>query len=119
MQQAIEQDKLALLQAGLAKIKAAFIEGLPGKVAEFDALMDRLFDESEDTDKVLEEIGQKAHKLHGQSGSFGFDHVGKIAAKVEYEVMRVLEGPTPRDVDGVEAYLVALLDQIEASLAEG
>lgn len=117
MQQQIADDKILQFQAGLAKIKQRFIESLPDKVAELDALLDELY-KSDDTEKVVEAIGQRAHRLHGLSGSFGFTHVGAAAAKLEHEVNAVMFGPRPLDSEGVEAHLVTLLDLIESTLRE-
>ncbi|NNK16424.1 MAG: Hpt domain-containing protein, partial [Sulfitobacter sp.] len=58
-----------------------------------------------------------AHKLHGQAGTFGFDDVGMKAAQLEQEILTTQEGARPLNTEIVEVRLVALLDQIEASLA--
>lgn len=118
MQQQIADDKLLQLQAGLARIKQRFIEGLPERVAEFDQLMDALY-ETENTVEVVEAIGQRAHKLHGQAGSFGFNNIGALAAKLEHTVDEVMNGPRPVQTEGVETALVDLLDLIDAELSAG
>jgi chemotaxis protein histidine kinase CheA len=115
MLQATQDENLQKLQAGLAKIKERFVQGLPERVAEFDALLDQLYEEG-DTAAVVEAIGQRAHKLHGQAGSFGFAEIGAMAAKLEREVMNVKDAGQPMNVEGIEAMLVAMLDQIDASL---
>ncbi len=118
MQQQIADDKLLQFQAGLAKVKQRFIESLPVKVAELDSLLDDLYEDG-DTEKVIEAIGQRAHKLHGLSGSFGFTQVGAAAAKLEREVLAVTLGPRPIESEGVEAHVVVLLDLIDFTLKEG
>lgn len=118
MQQQITDDKRLQLQAGLAKIKQRFIESLPEKVAELDSLLDGLYEDG-DTEKVIEAIGQRAHKLHGLSGSFGFEAIGAAAAKLEHEVNAVMFGPRPIGSERVEAHTVALLDLIEFTSKQG
>ncbi|MFT6676393.1 MAG: chemotaxis protein histidine kinase CheA [Sulfitobacter sp.] len=115
MMQAPQDANLAKLQAGLAKIKDRFVQSMPERVAEFDALLDQLY-EDEDTEAVVDAIGQRAHKLHGQAGSVGFAEIGNFAAKLEHEVIAIMDGPRPLNTETVEAYLVAMLDQIDASL---
>ena len=116
MQQAIQDDKLQLLKAGLAKLKLEFIETLKGRVAELDGLMDELYDEEAQVEQVVEKICQHAHKLHGQAGAFGFDEVGTKAAQLEQEILNAQDGAGPLNTEMIEVRLVALLDQIEASL---
>ncbi|MFC6639645.1 response regulator [Sulfitobacter sediminilitoris] len=115
-QQALQNDKLQLLQAGLARLKLEFIETLKGRVAELDSLMDELYEEDVDVEAVVETICQHAHKLHGQAGAFGFNDVGAKAAQLEQEILNAQEGAKPLNTEVVEAHLAALLDQIEASL---
>lgn len=115
MMQAPQDSNLEKLQAGLAKIKERFVQSMPERVAEFDVLMDQLY-EDEDTEKVVDEICQRAHKLHGQAGSFGFAEIGAMAAKLEQNIRDVLDGPRPLNTEGIEVDLVAMLDQIDASL---
>ena len=118
MQQQIAEDKLVQFQAGLEKIKQRFLASLPGLVAEFDKLMDALY-ETEDPAQVVQAISQRAHKLHGQAGSFGFGDIGAMAAKVEHTADRVMAGPQPIHTEEVEVHLIALLDLIDASLSAG
>ncbi len=116
-EQAQMDDRLAQLQAGLAKIKEKFLEELPATVEEFDRLMDCLY-EDEDPRKIIEEIKFHAHKLHGRAGSFGLDDVGQLAAKVEHAALAALDGADPVHTETVEANLVMLLDQIDADLSK-
>lgn len=117
MQHQIADDKLIQLQAGIAKIKLRFVETLPERVAELDGLLDDLY-ENEDTEQVVAAIGQRAHKLHGLAGSFGFAHMGTAAAKLEQEVNAALRGAKPIQPENVELETVALLDLIEFTLKQ-
>lgn len=108
-------DPMVLLQAGLAKIKQQFLAGLPDTVAEFDRLMDCLY-EDEDPLKIMKEIKFHAHKLHGRAGSFGLHEVGQLAGKVEHGAMAAIDGQRPINTESVEADLVTLLDQIDVEL---
>lgn len=117
MQHQIADDKLLQLQAGIEKIKLRFIEALPERVAELDGLLDQLY-ETGNIEKVVEAIGQRAHKLHGLSGSFGFAPIGAAAVKLEHAVNAAMRGPKPIQFEGVEAETVALLDFIELTLKQ-
>lgn len=116
MEQAIDASKLVQFQEGMAKLKNRFWAMLPERVKEFDQLLDDLYAD-EDTAKVVETIGQLAHKLQGQAGTFGLGDVGELAAQLEREVMATMERPRPLDTEGVEVHLVSLLDKIEARLS--
>lgn len=115
-QQPTNNDKLQMLQDGIARLKLEFIATLPHRVAALDGMMDELYQKDADIEQVIEAIGRQAHKLHGQAGTFGFGEVGSIAARLEQEVITALEGPRPLSTEEIEGQLVALLDVIEASV---
>lgn len=115
-QQATKNEKLQMLQAGIARLKQEFIATLPSRVAALDGMVDELYQESADIEQVVEAIGRHAHKLHGQAGNFGFDEVGSRAAHLEQEIINAQDGPRPLCTEEIEVHLVALLDEIEASL---
>ena len=117
MQQQIAQDKILQLQAGLAKIKQRFIGTLPLMVEELDELIEILNDGG-DVPKVFNAIRFRAHKLHGQSGSFGFDAIGAAAAKLEHKIDALMKGPQPMPTQEVENLTTDLVDMIDAALAE-
>lgn len=118
MQQQMADDKLRQLQAGLAQLKLVFIKSLPAKAGEIEVLLEQLY-EGGDPEEIVEQIGQRAHKLHGQSGSFGFAHIGQQAAKLEHEVDRAMNGPRPIMLETIETQAIALLDLITDALQEG
>lgn len=108
-------DRLALLQKGLAQIKLRFLDELPQTVLMLDDLMDCLY-EAEDHEATVENIRFQAHKLNGRAGSFGLEKVSQRAARVELEADRAIEGPRPIVTEEVEICLVLLLDEIENCL---
>ena len=112
MQQELQQDKMALLQAGLERVKQEFIASVPGRVAALDGLLDDLYEEG-DISGAVDGIGQHAHKLHGQAGSFGFADISATAARLEQEVMNFKDAPQADDTETIETCLVELLDQID------
>lgn len=103
-------------EAGIARIRDRFIEQLPDRVAELDALLDQLYD-GVDGKAAITGIRNIAHKLHGQAGCFGFADLGEIAAKLEEQADLVIDAKGAFDTEDVEGYLVLLLDQIEEKLA--
>lgn len=117
--QEIPDEKMQLLQAGMAKLKLEFIETTRMRVASLDGLMDELYEPDADVGKVVDAICQHAHKLHGQAGAFGFPEIGAQAARLEKEIIDARDSAPPLNTETVEAQLVNLLDQIEASLDAG
>ncbi len=70
--------------AKLAQVKARFLEGLPGRIAELTAAADALAAAPPPArpEAVKALIGH-AHKLAGAAGTFGFAKIGEAAAALE------------------------------------
>ena len=70
--------------AKLAQVKARFLAGLPGRIAELTAAVDALAAASPPSrPAALKTLIGHAHKLAGAAGTFGIAKVGEAAAALE------------------------------------
>ena len=113
--QAGQHQKMQLLQERIEKIKTDFVCSFPGRIGEFDALMDDLYGLDAEPKEVIRQIAFLAHKLHGLAGSFGFDHIGEIASKLELSALSYADGEADADIENVETQIIALMDEIHAN----
>lgn len=115
MMQGMDASKAALLEAGLAKIRARFIESLEDRIESFCGLLEQLEDPATEESACME-ICAQAHKLHGICGSVGQPRMGALAAQVEHHIDSLLAGPRPLNTDFVDELLNALLDEMEQNV---
>ncbi len=112
MAQSESEQRVALLQSGMAKLTARFVQTLPEHIEAFDQLWDHL-SEPEALNSSIHAISKRAHKLHGQAGSFGFPRIGALAAQVEKEADNLLSAGDVPETDLLEELMAAMLDEIE------
>lgn len=115
MMQGMDASKAALLEAGLAKIRARFIESLEDRIDGFCAQLERLEDPAT-AEAACMDIRADAHKLHGICGSVGQPRMGALAAQVEHHIDSLMAGPRPLNTDFVDELLNALLDEMEQNV---
>ena len=91
--------------AKLAQVKARFLAGLPGRIAELTAAADALAAAAPAARaEALKVLVGHAHKLAGAAGTFGVAEVGKAAAALEVfgkpfvEDGRVLDAAALKDI---------------------
>lgn len=97
------------MSAGIARIRARFIEELRVRRTRLIALRARLADETQ-ADTALKEIGQISHKIAGTAKTLGFPALGTIAAAIDDAIDQkasVQTAPHPR-----------LLGQIDRIIAD-
>jgi CheY-like chemotaxis protein len=68
------------LEARLAALKEKMARGLPDRAGEIEAAAARL---ERGEDEARDDVRRLAHKLRGIAGSYGFPHLGELAATVE------------------------------------
>lgn len=112
MAQTESEERILQLQSGMARLSARFVQTLPEHVDAFDELWE-LLSEPEAVNSSIHEISKRAHKLHGQAGSFGFPRIGALAAQVEKEADSLLNDGRKIETDLLEELMAALLDEIE------
>ena len=103
------------LEAGFARVKERFVQGLEDREDEFLSLLESMADPAQ-LDDALAEIRARAHKLHGLAGTVGFGRLGSLAAQLEHHIDLLIVGPKPFDTGFVKELLNALLDEIETIL---
>ena len=76
----------------------------------------RVWSEAPHDENSLKTIRSLAHDLAGSSGTFGFDELGELAARLETAAERVLAGLS--DEHGLQTALQALTAALDGSLGE-
>ncbi|MGD9862505.1 MAG: Hpt domain-containing protein [Pseudodonghicola sp.] len=111
----LDAAKAAQLDAGLARIRARFVESLSDRIDGFYELLDGLHDGGRWQD-VAAELRTSAHKLHGICGSVGFSAIGERAARLEHGIDSLPEAAQPADLAEIRTLLNQLLDEMEQNL---
>ncbi|WP_372886679.1 Hpt domain-containing protein [Shimia sp.] len=112
MEQGVDTSGAAKLEAGFAKLRERFVEGLEEREEEFLNLLEVLNDPAQ-TEASADGIRAHAHKLHGLSGTLGYARLGSLAAQLEHHIDLILAGPRPLETGFLTELLDALLDEIQ------
>lgn len=103
------------LEAGFARVRERFVQGLEDREEEFLDFLEMLGDPAH-TESSVDGIRAKAHKLHGLAGTVGFARLGALAAQLENHIDLLQAGPRPLEVGFLKELLDALLDEIQIIL---
>lgn len=76
-----DTDSQTSFQAQIARLAASFCERACTEADELDALADRLATENAEAARAA--IRRIAHRMAGTAGTFGFQHLSDVAARLE------------------------------------
>ncbi|MDK3016741.1 Hpt domain-containing protein [Pseudodonghicola flavimaris] len=115
MVQGLDAARAAQLDAGLARIRARFVESLSDRI---DALYEHLdaLQDIEGWTAATAALRAQAHKLHGICGSVGFPRIGERAAQLEHRIDSLTDLSGPQVRDELRELVNRLLDEMERSL---
>ncbi len=104
------------LQLKVGQLTAGYVEKLPGHVVDLKSIAERLVHEPDQM--VMNELCERAHKLAGSAGSYGFTDLGIAAKDLENICVTSVEGGDVLEdtIDGVTMALIMLISIIEDTI---
>lgn len=109
-------DPRTTVAALLQQHRAAYLQALPARLGQLDALAPTLGDPRQHAD-VLPALERLAHSLAGSAGTFGFRDLGDTARALELAVDEALEGAS--DAQRLREGAAALRDELHRVLLAG
>lgn len=99
------------VQKKLADLKAGFVDRLMERCLEVDTLL-QLIDRDGVTQRIREEIAQRAHKTAGVAKTFGFPELGDQARRVEQMWTTEFDLENLADCRNATEHLLDLMEQV-------
>ncbi len=109
-------EKAISMREKMAKLRASFVEQLPGRITEAQSLLERMVVGCGDHDTVAG-LHRILHNFKGTGRSFGFAELGTAAAQGEELTARMLDMPDGQPPEFWRGPLEECLDNIERVIA--
>lgn len=105
------------MQRLIAELRLEYYCSFTTKLNDISAQIERLRQKPDDR-AAMERLYEVVHRIHGTSGSFGFDQIAILCGDWENAMKGLREGlkttPSPSQLDRMERYLSSLRNLVES-----
>ncbi len=114
-------EKQKRINERLKALKQAYVEGLPERIGEIDALAASIRHDpgSEKGREGLDALYHLVHKLSGSGGTFGFPAISDAAQLIEDECEALKKAPSEDGWQKIEELIKGLRGAVNDALKQG